>query len=169
MKIIRFGLISLLSLFAIITAISLFIPSQVRISRAINMNAEAGTVLNEISDLNKWKNWYPGFDTLTITPVTLKDGNLTEARVSSTLASIVITEKKADEVIAQFNSGSNRSVTSGWKVITYNSSDSLTVQWYLDFRLRWYPWEKFLSITYDKMYGGQMELGLNNLKKNVER
>jgi ribosome-associated toxin RatA of RatAB toxin-antitoxin module len=168
-KIIRFVLISIFSLFAIITAISLFIPSHVRISRAVNINAESETVLKEISDLNKWKKWYPGFDALTIVPVKEKDGNLTEARISSTSTSIVITARKADEVITQFNSGNNKSIISGWKTITFSSKDSLTVQWYLDFSLRWYPWEKFLSLTYDKMYGGQMEQGLSNLKKNVER
>jgi hypothetical protein len=168
-KIIRFGLISILLLFTIITAISLFIPSHVRISRAINMNAGHETIFKEIGDLNRWKNWYPGFDTLTIIPVNVKDGNLTEARISSTSTSIIITEKKTDEVIALFNSGNSKSVVSGWRAITYSTKDSLTVQWYLDFRLRWYPWEKFLSLTYDKMYGQQMELGLNNLKKNVER
>lgn len=169
MKIIRFVLVSILSLFFIITGISLFIPSHVRISRAANMKAESSVVLKEIGDLNHWKNWYPGFDTLTIIPVAEKDGNLAEARIASTTTSVKITEKKTGEVIAQFYTGNGKSVTSGWKTITYSTNDSLTVQWYLDFSLRWYPWEKFLSLTYDKIYGQQMEQGLIRLKKNVER
>ncbi|MEJ0105618.1 MAG: hypothetical protein WDO19_24995 [Bacteroidota bacterium] len=58
---------------------------------------------------------------------------------------------------------------SGWEAKSYNQSDSLTVQWYLDFKLKWYPWDKFFSLAYDKMYGTQMEQGLKNLKENVER
>ena len=169
MKIIRFGFISILSLFVVITAISLLIPSSIRISRAININGQRKAVLTEIEDLNRWKYWYPGFDTLTIIPMGRQAQRLTVARIASTATTISIKTDSAGETVAQFSSGNRKSVTSGWKVITYSSNDSLTVQWYLDFKLRWYPWEKFLSLTYDKMYGQQMELGLNALKKNVER
>ena len=169
MKIIRFGLLSVLSLFVVITAITLFIPSHIRISRAVNMNAGSETIMQEIGDLKKWKYWYPGFDTLSIIPVSGTADRLTEARIASTSTTIVLTANGTTEVLAQFNSGNSKPVTGGWKVITYSSNDSLTVQWYLDFSLHWYPWEKFLSLTYDKMYGQQMEQGLKTLKKNVER
>ena len=167
MKIIRFALISILSLFSIITAISLFIPAHVRISRAINISTKPDTLLNEISDLNKWKYWYPGFDTLNVKPLITKDGKLLSASTGAT--TITITTQTKDEVNAEFSSGNKKPIISGWKVITYNQTDSLTLQWYLDSKLRWYPWEKFLSLAYEKMYGTQMEQGLNNLKKNVER
>jgi len=169
MKFIRFAIISVLALFAIVTAISLFIPSHVRISRAVNMHGRTDVILNSIGNLNNWKYWYPGFDTATLLPLTIKDNELTAARVSSTTTSIEITGRKANEITAEFRSAKNRTAESGWKIITYPETDSLTVQWYIDFRLRWAPWEKFLSLTYDKMYGTQMEQGLNNLKKNVER
>ena len=169
MKIIRFGIISVLTLFAIITAISLFIPSHVRISRAVNIHTNTNIILNEIGNLNNWKSWYPGFDTATLIPVTIKGEEVTAARISSSTTFIEITGRRADEITAEFRTAKNRSATSGWKLITYPAKDSLTVQWYLDFRLSWAPWEKFLSLTYDKMYGTQMEQGLHNLKKNVER
>ena len=169
MKFIRFVIISALTLFAIITAISLFIPSHVRISRAVNMHGRTEDIVNVIGNLNNWKYWYPGFDTTTLEPVTIKGNELTAARVPSTTTSIEITGRSANEITAEFKSAGNRTAVSGWKIITYPEKDSLTVQWYFDFRLRWAPWEKFLSLTYDKMYGTQMEQGLNNLKKNVER
>jgi hypothetical protein len=118
--------------------------------------------------MNRWRNWYPGFDTLTIIPVGPVTQPLTEARVVSTSTSISVKTKNTGEIVALFTAGNRKQVTSGWKLITYSSSDSLTVQWYLDFRLHWYPWEKFLSLTYDKIYGQQMEQGLHALKKNVE-
>ena len=42
------------------------------------------------------------------------------------------------------------------------------VQWYFDFNLDWYPWQKFQSIVYDKQLGPSMELSLEQLKKLVE-
>ena len=57
----------------------------------------------------------------------------------------------------------------GWKFISHAGSDSATLQWYIDFNLRWYPWEKFASLLFEKSYGAQMEQGLSNLKKIVEK
>jgi hypothetical protein len=42
------------------------------------------------------------------------------------------------------------------------------VQWYFDFYLRWYPWEKFGSIIYDDRMGPGMEKSLAQLKTLVE-
>jgi hypothetical protein len=38
----------------------------------------------------------------------------------------------------------------------------------MDFRLRWYPWEKFSSLLFEKQYGTQMEAGLESLKQLAE-
>jgi hypothetical protein len=39
----------------------------------------------------------------------------------------------------------------------------------MDFRLRWYPWEKFSSLLLEKRYGPMLENGLDNLKKLMEK
>jgi hypothetical protein len=59
-------------------------------------------------------------------------------------------------------------VINGWKVIEHANSDSLTVQWYMDTQLRWYPWEKFASLLFDKSHGATMEQGLGKLKKVLQ-
>lgn len=166
MKILRFLVINIILLFIIVTTISLFIPSHVRISRAVNMSFASG-VLQEVDDIAKWKYWYPGFDTLKVETLQTKDGKLISVKIPGTVISIKSEAK--DEVVATFKSGNKNPITSGWKTVGYSHTDSLTVQWYLDFRLRWYPWEKFTSLLYEKTYGIQMEAGLNNLKKMAER
>ena len=45
---------------------------------------------------------------------------------------------------------------------------STTVQWYFDFHLKWYPWQKFQSIVYDKQLGPEMEASLENLRRIVQ-
>jgi polyketide cyclase/dehydrase/lipid transport protein len=165
-KVIKLAILSFLFLFLIVFGISLFIPSHIRISRAVNLKSSADSVLAEISDMNKWKEWYPGFDTLHLDPLSQENGRLVSAKLSATIISI--TDARQNEVKAEFKSGNKRPVISGWEARSYNHSDSLTLQWYLDFKLKWYPWEKFFSLAYDKMYGTQMEEGLRNLKKNIE-
>jgi hypothetical protein len=63
-----------------------------------------------------------------------------------------------------------------WNVMTMNSGftwhgtdGQLVVQWYFDINLRWYPWEKFGSIVFDKQLGPPMEKSLGNLKKLLEK
>jgi len=83
--------------------------------------------------------------------------------VKNTLISIV--GKKPDEIITQIKNQGGRPMTNGIKIIHHSQSDSLTLQWYMDFSLRWYPWEKFKSLFYENVYGVQMEQGLANLKE----
>lgn len=57
----------------------------------------------------------------------------------------------------------------GWQLHRSNPQDSATLQWYMDFHLSWYPWQKFGSLFYENNYGRMMEQGLYNLKREVEK
>lgn len=161
MRLLRLALFSFLFLFILVTGISLFIPSHVRISRATNVGASPSAIMPVLQDPARWKEWYPGLDSAALyyengvvkgvkmTP----DGNV----------SLVLRENKPAEVITEFRS-SMRPVVNGWNVISHPGSDSTTVQWYMDFHLRWYPWEKFTSILFDRWYGPKMEKGLENIR-----
>jgi len=59
-------------------------------------------------------------------------------------------------------------VINGWKIYRYSNMDSLTLQWYMDFHLKWYPWKKFGSLFFENTYGVMMEQGLNNVKTLTE-
>ena len=151
MNYLKLGLISIVIIFLLFTGISLFIPSHVRISRAINLASTSEKIINELNDTSQWRNWYPGFD---------------EMQKAGT--NISITEKKENEISIEFNSPNKKTITSTWQAIPYSQSDSVTLQWYLHFKLSWYPWEKFGSLLYEKSYGQQMETGLQNLKNRVQ-
>ena len=56
-------------------------------------------------------------------------------------------------------------VINGWKIYQHSQVDSLTLQWYMDFQLKWYPWQKFGSLFYENTYGVMMEKGLSNIKE----
>src|SRR6476660_8987602 len=57
MKIVKLVLISAVILFLLITALSLLLPSHVRISRALDIPAPKEKILPLISDLKQWHKW----------------------------------------------------------------------------------------------------------------
>jgi hypothetical protein len=165
---IKLALLSFIFLFLLITGFSLFIPSHITISRAVNIKGTKEEVLAEVADPAKWINWYPGLDSAK--PVMI-DGKLKGYNFDSASANPVIilhSKNSPDEVIAMFHPQKMRPVLNGWKVLSYPASDSVTIQWYMDFHLRWYPWEKFSSLLLEKSHGAKMELGLTRLRQNVQ-
>ena len=144
MRFIKLGLISVVVFSLLITAFSLMIPSHVRISKAIDITVGRDTLLNQLSNTANWKNWYPGADSIQ---------QLSE--ITTITDSTVIAKQSRAE--------------SGWNLYDAGIPGTLTVQWYMDFHLRWYPWEKFSSLLLEKRYGPIMEKGLDNLKKLLEK
>ena len=150
-QLIKLGLISIVFLFLVITGISLLIPSHIRLSKAINMGGTNESILYYVRNKNTWPQWHPAF---------MQD-------TSNRNSNMVITPRldNDSEVLYQMQLPGKRPVMSGWKVYHHASTDSLTLQWYMDFHLPWYPWQKFGSLLYEGTYGRMMEQGLNNLKK----
>ena len=146
----------------------MFIPSQVRISRAINVKAPASQLWEQIDDFRKWQNWNPFFIDLAKDSTTYLDSTNGKPKLMEVKGTIVEwKEVKEDERIAVMQKGNKQPLINGWKCIERQNADSTTLQWYMDFKLRWYPWEKFASLLFEKSYGVRMEEGLNNLKKIV--
>ena len=166
MRIIRLVIVSIIVFFIIITTISLFIPSHIQMAKAVQINAPKDSVMEQLSDPRNWRNWYPGGDSSkffykndTIKGLILDETNQRD---------IIITDKKEDEVMAVYLLA-NKKIPTGWKILSVEDPNSVTVQWYIDFHLRWYPWEKFTSFMFEKVYDPQLQKGLNNLKAYVEK
>jgi len=161
MRVIKLAIISFLFLFLLVTIISLFIPGKIRISKATNIAAADKIVYTYIETLPQWKQWYPSLKNIPENEFhVLKDSS-----ISIRGTTIRITERKEGELVTEMKTDKGRPVISGFKMIRHQQGDSSTLQWYMDFKLRWYPWEKFKSLFYENIYGVQMEQGLNNLKQ----
>jgi hypothetical protein len=166
MRIIRLVIVSIISLLLIITIISLFIPSRVSVSRAVQINTSKERLMKQLSEPVNWKNWYPGADS---SDYFYEDGVIEGLVLNKDKHHyIIISEKKNDEVIATYILPRKKIVT-GWQVVPAADSNSVTVRWYMDFHLRWYPWEKFSSFVFERIYNPQLEKGLNNLKAMLEK
>lgn len=164
MRLVKLALLSFIFLFLLVTGISLFIPSKVRISKAVNMHTEFDSVYLEVSTIKNWRNWHPALKDIGDDEfVYLQDGSM---KVKND--QLMIIQKNKQEVIAEFRNKGGNPLVSGMKFITHPQVDSLTIQWYMEFKLRWYPWEKFRSLFYENIYGVQMEQGLSNLKQLMD-
>ena len=165
MKAIKLAIISFVILFLLVTVISLFIPSNVRISRALQINASKEKVLEQVGNAANWKIWFPGMDTAQLFYVAGKvEGMVLNEKSKRFLA---ISERNDSAVTAEYKSIKQKKVMMGWNILPDRDS-TVTVQWYMDFTLRWYPWEKFSSILFEKQYGPQMEQGLARMKNLLE-
>lgn len=165
MGVIKLGFISFIVFALIITGFSLFIPSHIRISKAIDINADKDSVMTQLNDAASWKNWFPGGDTVTYY---LEENKILGISTSNNQA-LKITGTTDSTVFAKNVGPKSKMGESGWNVFSSNSPNTVTVQWYMDFHLRWYPWEKFSSLLLEKRYGPMMEQGLENLKNYLDK
>ncbi len=166
MGIIKLGFISLIVFALLITGISLFFPSHIRISKAVDINANRDSVQRQISDAANWKKWYPGADTMELL---ITDGKANGLLLDSLQGAISITNISDSSVVAATAGPRIREAITGWNIYESSNPNTVTVQWYMDFYLRWYPWEKFSSLLLEKRYGPMMEQGLDKLKSLLEK
>ena len=161
MRALKLFLISAVVIFCILTAISLLLPSHVRVSRAINIAATPQQIMPQIADLSKWGPWNKLLDDSSVTTTSVAASKIQTNRFD---ISLLVAEN--DSVSTSWTQPNGKVFTGNFSLIT--SGDVTIVQWYFDFNLRWYPWEKFASIIYDDRMGPGMENSLTHLKGLVE-
>ena len=167
MRVIKLAILSFIFLFLLVTTISLFIPSHIRISRATDINSTKNEVMSFIVDPLKWKEWYPGADSLGILYVAGKpEGILLDSSGSLGLSILNISDSVV--TVGEVGKTATQGMEMGWKVLAGGNVNNVVAQWYMDFKLRWYPWEKFKSLFFENIYGAHLEQGLANLKELSE-
>jgi hypothetical protein len=169
MRFIRLGLLSIIFLFLVIWGLSLLLPSHITLSKAINIKAPADSVTVMISNPNNWKYWYPAMDSaLPYYEKAVLKGMFINRADSTHPVYLALDKVEGKEVTALFKGRNMNPVLNTWRTIEHQGSDSLTLQWSMDFDLRWYPWEKFASLALEKTYAPKMEQGLMDLRKKVQ-
>jgi hypothetical protein len=171
MRFVKLALISAVVLFLVIYLFSLRIPSTVRISRAVNISSQEDSLYSVLADIllcNQWNALVNNQD--------LNGKQYTEFTFSSEQLKVKRGEyhnvlghgnMDTDTLYTSWQQQNARVLKSGFTWTGANNQ--LVVQWYFDIKLRWYPWEKFGSIVFDKQLGPSMENSLGNLKKLLEK
>lgn len=160
MRVVKLAIISVFFLSLIVLLFSFLLPSEVRVSRSITIHESVTRITTQLTDLENWERWN----------VMLKNPDNRNIRVSEkSFLSDELTVKLDDNdpIRTTWTRSNGRRINSGFNIV-YASSDSTLLQWYFDFQLKWYPWEKFGSIVFDKQLGPVMEKSLDNLKSIVE-
>src|SRR5687767_5313921 len=142
-RVLKLGFISLIVIFIILYLMSLLIPSTVRVSRAINIEADKKFVYPLLADTVNWQKWNDLKNDKIKVELMPSDSNLLHSRWSY----------------------GDRAINGFYRL--EKIGDVTVVQWYFEFSLKWYPWEKFGSITFENQFGPLMERSLINLKNLV--
>ena len=172
MRLIKGFIIAIVGLFIFITILSLFIPSKIRVTRGVVINAGAGKVFTEISDLKNWRHWQPVFknDAANIKFDTTGNGvsNSCEWDSKGNKNRIIITDKKNNTITATLLRNGENDVFNTIRVLPLADSNQVQTEWNVLIKLKWYPWEKFYGIFIEKITGEGYEDALNSLKNYVE-
>lgn len=167
-RLIKFGFLAVAVLFVVLTVLSLLLPSDLRVTRVIDVAASRRRLDSAVGDFRTWREWNE-FVTQT---------SLTNVRYSAPAAGagaylradqLTITERRMDSagVLLTWDLTGGKRFNGGFQFLSLNP-DSLTVQWWFDFHFRWYPWERLGVFVYDRKLGPEMEESLKGLKRFVE-
>lgn len=164
MRGIIFFLGSLLLLFLLVTGIGLFFPSEVTISRAVDIQAEAGTIRSLLSEPSRWKSWFPAAERW---PLVTKQGSVVGIRTPS--GNPLMVESLTDSTISVSGlQTASIDGNMGFRMIGGQTPGIVTVQWYMNFQFDWYPWERFSSLLLENKFGTVMEQGLRQLQQQAQ-
>lgn len=162
MRVIKFLIICFVVFFLILLGFSWFIPSEVRISRAINLSVSQDSVLKNVNDFARWKNWYDGFDKVKLTNEKFENGRIISCEANGIALNQIVNN---DSLVSVTMNKNKRPIENSFKLIRYATGDSITLQNYMVFKFKWYPWEKLSSLFFDKSYGPIMEKNIQKLKE----
>ncbi|MCY7421616.1 MAG: hypothetical protein LH478_07715 [Chitinophagaceae bacterium] len=166
MRVIKLGILSVVVLFGLITAMSMLLPSQVIISRAIDISKPMDSVYQAVANLTRWQGWMDNYDAATTSFSTPSKGK--GAYIKMGKVRVDITAIEPNKMDGIWKSADNRPLAGSFNFVSSNNRQTVTVQWQFIQKVQWYPWEKFASITSDKVLGPYMEKSLDNLKKLLE-
>ena len=157
MKLIKLGLISIVIIFGIVTAIGLLLPSESKISRTVEIHKSSNEILPFVNSLYGWQKWVMG----------LSDKNIESA-----------TNTRIGKSSMHINSSTKTEVNSSWvdekgkqnksTIQLIDQGNSTIVNWQFENKASWFPLDRLGSIVNEKVTGKMMEDNLANLKKVVE-
>jgi len=176
MRLVKMFLFVLAGLFAVITIIGLFIPSSVKISRGIAINADSAKVYQELSDVKNWNKWLPWITAdsgaiVQLSPVTNEPGSFFKWKglTYKSAGTITLQQIKPDKIIVLYQLKDMNDSEGGFRLRSTGPSKQETeVQWFMEYKLKWYPWERFYGIFMDHIIGPAFDKGLEQLKRYTE-
>ena len=164
MRFIKLIFISVICLSLFLTAFSLLFPPHLHIARNISISSSEQKIFSVISDLHTWNKWNKFInDSILINKTISTNGDT----LQSDQLQIFLKKDSLGSLEILWKQPNKKTFSGGFKLMEINPG-TITVQWYFDFTFKWYPWEKFSSLIYDKQLQPEIEESLTNLKQLVE-
>ena len=172
MKVVKGALVVFIGLFVFVTLISLLIPSRIVTTRAETVQADSIKLYSEIADLKNWKHWHPVFmqdsGKMNYSTTSTNVNDFVEWSSNNKKNRVLIAEKKFPYIKVLLQRDGENDMENVIALREVQEQGNMQVQWTAITKLKWYPWEKFASITSDKVLGPYMEKSLDNLKNLLE-
>ncbi len=161
MRQVKVIVLSTLILFSLILLFSLMIPSHSKVSRAINVVGKKDVLLNELNQLQNWKNWHPLLKNKKLDSTL----NNNEININNAKFKISSTTDSSINFIAKNKEGEEMTST----ILILDFKDSCIVNWFSTIDVNWYPWEKFRTIFFDNILGPTLDSSLVSFKNYMEQ
>ena len=155
MRLIKLAFISAVLLFAVVTAVSLIIPSHIRLSKVVTINSPKDSIFSLIKNKDQWLRWHPSFV------------DSSNKEMLSQISVEVLSETDSTLQVKWIQKN-KKPLNISWQLFK-TGTNSVILEWGIDFYQKWYPWEKMGSLFYEGNYGLMMEQGLYNIKNIVEK
>jgi hypothetical protein len=159
---------SIIVLSLVILFLFALFPSDISVTRVVQIGAPVTDVRKKITDLRLWKSWnefviHPAGGKITDTS---NDQNLDSTFINIAGAELRLVGVNGDSVNTIWQRGDD-----SFKGHFYlkETGGQTIVEWTLQFHIKWYPWDKLASMFYDKQLGPVMEKSLLNLKEALSR
>jgi hypothetical protein len=169
MKYLKMIGISFLVFFILFTLIGLLFPSSTKAVKAIVINKDSKTVLQELQLSAKWIKWYPFFSGDTSASIGAVANDTTP--LFNHKGELIIYDKRSDSnsvsYVSDYKNGSITNLT----VMVLPVPGSLVqtqVVWHESQKLKWYPWERFKGLVLEKAKTEYLDTLLNRFKQYLE-
>ena len=173
MRFIKAFLVGITGLFIVITLLSLLLPSEIKVSRAVVLNTTTGKAYTQISNLHNWKNWEPLFasDSAVKTFRDAVPGKNASCDIRYGEKQVHVEITTMDSVSVQFAMEENGGyrISNEINIAPVQAQNEVQVEWKALTKLHWYPWDKFYGIFIDRLTGPDYDEALNNLKSFLEK
>lgn len=157
---------SLLVFSLVILFLFALFPSDISVTRIVEINRPKFEVIRKISDLREWKGWNDFlYDVYAQNSVSYAKGKVDSSQISRPYVTVDLLKSSQDTVNTAWH---HEGKSFAGNFILSELNQQTVVEWTLRFHIPWYPWSKLASMFYDKNLGPGMEKSLMNLKTELE-
>lgn|GEM_PF-100219 len=156
---------SLLVFSLVILFLFALFPSDISVTRVVQIRSTKQAVYKKIADLREWKSWnglmINSFENKVYAAITTDSGKISRGNFS-----IILMKALPDTVITRWQN--EKKYFTGNFTLSRQANGSTILEWTLYFHIKWYPWDKLASMFYEKQLGPLMEKSLSELQKQLE-